>query len=379
MLLATLLWACLWDSDTIRAEAKGLPEVLQIITGRFERNPPLYYEMRLARAAARITAEPDDLEAYDDAGVSADRLGRGDEAIAWMGRKAERLDAMERSGIDAARVKDHRYRYLANLGTFHIHRWVRAGGDREDLADAERARELIRAAIEMNPDAHFGREKYQLMAIEWLIDPTQEDRFAEPGWLMIPERELRDHPREAVRGLTGLIALGNAWESVDVFAVLIRALEQDGDRNVLATLAWRRATELVGEGKRSLHPQASFLPSPRTPPTLYKPDELEDQFQFLRREAEDWHAARTAYMMERLEAGRHPDTDPEFWADFHDDGPPRLRKPVSIFTIILTAIGAALAAVVAGIVWLLVRRWRRNRPVEAIVITGEELARGGDL
>ena len=41
--------ACLWDRDTPADEAKGMPEVVAVLTGRFERNPPLFYEMRLAR------------------------------------------------------------------------------------------------------------------------------------------------------------------------------------------------------------------------------------------------------------------------------------------------------------------------------------------
>src|SRR5262245_54257239 len=81
------LWACLWDRDTLAAEARGIPDIIQVITGRFERNPPLYYEMRLKRATARIADHPDDLEAYDDAGVACDRLGLGDEAIGWMEKK----------------------------------------------------------------------------------------------------------------------------------------------------------------------------------------------------------------------------------------------------------------------------------------------------
>jgi hypothetical protein len=48
-LLATLLLsllpaaalACLWDHDTLRYEAKGLPGVIEITTGRFDRFPPL--------------------------------------------------------------------------------------------------------------------------------------------------------------------------------------------------------------------------------------------------------------------------------------------------------------------------------------------------
>ena len=48
--------ACLWDTDTLSAEAKGIPDIVQVITGRFERNPPLYYELRLKRATAAIEA-----------------------------------------------------------------------------------------------------------------------------------------------------------------------------------------------------------------------------------------------------------------------------------------------------------------------------------
>jgi hypothetical protein len=71
-----------------------LPEVIEVIAGRFERNPPLYYEMRLERAKGRIARDPLDLPAFDDAGVACDRLGRGDEAIAWMAQKKAALDAM---------------------------------------------------------------------------------------------------------------------------------------------------------------------------------------------------------------------------------------------------------------------------------------------
>lgn len=35
-------------------------------------------------------------------------------------------------------------------------------------------------------------------------------------------------------------------------------------------------------------------------------------------------------MMERLTAGCHPDTDPTFWNDWHDPGPPVVRDPRDI-------------------------------------------------
>jgi tetratricopeptide (TPR) repeat protein len=89
--------ACLWDRDTPADEARGMPEVVAVLTGRFARNPPLYYEMRLARVTARLRDHPGDLAAYDDAGVACDRLGRGDEAIAWMEKKRAQLETLDAS------------------------------------------------------------------------------------------------------------------------------------------------------------------------------------------------------------------------------------------------------------------------------------------
>ena len=134
--------ACLWDRDTPADEARGLPEVVAVLTGRFERNPPLFYEMRLERVTDHLQSHPEDLAAYDDAGVACDRLGRGDEAISWMEKKRAQLD-----GLDASRpeVKEQLYRYHANLGTFLVHRWVQARGrsdeDRRGEGGARRDRQ----------------------------------------------------------------------------------------------------------------------------------------------------------------------------------------------------------------------------------------------
>src|SRR5206468_4198555 len=46
--------ACIWDSDTLDRELKKFPGIEQVITGRFERNPPLYYQMRLTRASQEV-------------------------------------------------------------------------------------------------------------------------------------------------------------------------------------------------------------------------------------------------------------------------------------------------------------------------------------
>ena len=332
--------ACLWDRDTPSEEAKGLPEVVAVLAGRFERNPPLYYEMRLVRVTADLQSRPEDLGAYDDAGVACDRLGRGDEAIAWMDKKRERLDRLDGSRPE---VKEHRYRYHANLGTFLVHRWVRLGGDRTKLDDVKRSRGEIAAAIEINPNAHFGREKYQLKAIEWIINPPGAAGSTYlPNLLGLTPQPLGDleDPKvadDAVRGLAGLIVLGNAWESVDIFHALNIALQHDtlgyarsweGGRNTLAYLAWLRCRELIDAGKSSMLPDApkgeglkSLLPRPNF---VDAEGLLDPAFVKLRADADAWQTTRTAFMTKRLNAGRHPDTDPEFWHGYTERPAPGL-------------------------------------------------------
>ena len=325
--------ACLWDRDTPAAEAIGMPEVVAVLTGRFERNPPLYYEMRLARVTLHLQSRPDDLAAYDDAGVACDRLGLGDEAISWMARKRVELEKLDASRPE---VQEHRYRYHANLGTFLVHRWASQGADRARIDEVEAACDQIAKALEINPDAHFGREKYQLQAMQWIVNPPRADssQFL-PNFLdwdfhdIYGESTEPEEADEAVRGLTGLIVLGNAWESVDVFHALNVALQRNslgfergryGGRNSLAYFAWLRCVELVDSG------QGSFLPDApkgeKLKRLLHRPDFtkadllLDPAFRQLRTEADAWHTERVAFMLRRLDAGRHPDTDSRFWEGY---------------------------------------------------------------
>lgn len=140
-------FACLWDTDTLANEAKGLPEVVQVVTGRFERNPPLFYEMRLKRVTAELDREPGLLGDYDDAAVACDRLSRDDDSIVWMQKKRARLEKMDRTEPEN---KNHWYRYYANIGTFRAHRWLQAGADRKRIVEVKEARAEIAKAIEIN-------------------------------------------------------------------------------------------------------------------------------------------------------------------------------------------------------------------------------------
>ena len=51
-----------------------------------------------------------------------------------------------------------------------------------------------------------------------------------------------------------------------------------------------------------------------------------DGFVRLRRDADAWHAARTAFMLRLLREGRHPDTDRDFWNGYTWTPVPDLPK-----------------------------------------------------
>lgn len=369
----SLSFACAWDRDTLEAEAKGIPEVMHIITGRFERNPDLFYEMRLKRVTQEIAQHPDQLELYDDAGVASDRLQRGDEAIAWMHKKQA---AMQNWQGDAKTLKEHRYRYLANQGTFIAHRWLRSGADRKRIGEMKQARDMIAAAIKLNPDAHFGREKYQLKMMEWIIAPPDvkkddilpsiADTFHSNS---SPEPEII---ADAVKGLSGIIVLGDAWQSVDTFYALSLLLQQYEDRNYVAFQAWLRAEELIKAGKRSVLPTAAQGEALLADLQRYSLVEGQvsndkkqrEKFKQLRANANQWQVQRNDYMIERLKAGRHPDTDKEFWNEWQEPPLPSLYIETPNDAFFTQVKWGALAAVIAIIsLWYGLVQWHKKRKV----------------
>jgi hypothetical protein len=282
-----------------------------------------------------------------------------------MDKKKAQLDTLADS--DASK-KQHLYRYLSNQGTIYYHRWLKNGASRKDLADVQKALDLLAEAIRVNPQAHFGREKYQVMAMEWILKPQKElitidvssdgggDTFnVIPGFIKdVSKRDealLKRYP-DAARGLAGLIALGSSWENVDVFHNLALVLRLLHGKVALSAMASLRTAELIAQGKKSLYPSssdssglgfplASYHFEPRNwkeiqrlfgPITRQQYKEMkgktniEKEYSVLRKEAEDWHSARTVYMMAQLQAGKHPDTHPDFWSQFQEPAQPYLER-----------------------------------------------------
>lgn len=392
---ATPARACIWDDDSLRTEALGLPGLTEIITGRFDRFPPLYYEMRLARSRAELDADRHNWNAYDNAGVSCDRLGLHDEAVELLRLKLERL---RKAGIDAHSTdpesRNHYYRACANLGTLLAHRWIKVGRVKQDISDLREGRDWISKAIEVNPDAHFGREKYQLLAMDWLIEGYQSVSAGEDSETAsrpaphLFENEFRSsfgfaqntlakNFPDAANGLSGLIALGNAWESVDIFYALAIAMDDRGDAS-LAYLASLRCRELINTGGKSLHPRGAQdhytfeldVTEPGFASTMQ--DEVALYYRDARSEADVWRSARNTYVLARLAEGKHPDTHPDFWDGFVEpSAPPELPGglawEITSFPRTTTqALYVFVASITAGpIVLFFAIRWIARRAIRS--------------
>ena len=389
--LCTSASACLndRDSDSLATQAKGLPDVVNVITGRFERNPPLFYEMRIQRVAGELARTPEKLPLYDDIAVALDKVKRDDEAIAWMEKKRARLKSL--NAKDPA-VHEQWYRYYANTGTFYVHRWLRKGADRNHMEPVKKARDYIARAIELKPNAHFGREKYQLMVMKWIIDPynhsgLQTDRQHRTLTLVeymdnnLPEGSAGD----AVTGLSGIIVLGNAWESVDIFSALGRYLNSTADKIALTRMADCRVKELIDHGGISLNPDSekgdelyarlieSDLSAFDNGMSEQNKNTVDKVYQQLRIDAGAWQKERIDFMMPRLRASRHSDTDPHFWDGYHERPMPSIETPWyphaqearDAIDNLERAVVAIFCVLLGGLIAIIRFFRRRRRAVEA--------------
>jgi hypothetical protein len=198
------------------------------------------------------------------------------------------------------------------------------------IAEMQRARDDISRALKIKPNAHFNREKYQLMAMEWII-ATKKSHSTEAFSDFIAEQKNAGIGEKAVQGMSGLVVLGNAWESADIFEALASELGTL-HRSNFGYLAQLRCRELLASGRRSFSPDVDGMtqyPLSHLYPAPGNTLLLEAKYRELRSEADAWQKRRTDYMMVRLRSGRHPDTDATFWNDYHETPAPSLDPPWS--------------------------------------------------
>ena len=345
--LAVPCAACINDRDTLAQEVaaqkdgtNGLPSVARAITGHFDRNPPLYYSMRLERVAQELKKTPARLDLYDDAGAAADRLGRSREALEWMARKKQQLETQK---LDAQTRREHEYRYLANAGTFHAHLWLREGANRQNTAQLQTGRNMIAQAVKLKPDAHFGRERYQLLLMEWILNPPAPPQNGDMArdFLNLTamnqddgENRLKDSSHsDALTGLVGLIVLGDAWASFDVYHALMQGAAAQGN-SPLAILAFQRCRELADNGAKSFAPRRANDVHPliwrlNRPQTIENEKDIRRKYFELRADAIERREQRDSFMIQKMQKGQHPDTHPHFWNGWSEPAAPDYSIPDS--------------------------------------------------
>jgi hypothetical protein len=144
-----------------------------VIHERYPWHGPAYFEERNRLARKGIKEEeskgdgkptPRYWDLVDDLAVGLDRIGKHEEAVTMMRDKLQRQQALGMTGRDL-------YSSYANLGTLLI-LWQIDEGFGDKAKAKERVGEsidLIHKAVEVKPDAHFGREMWQSVLEEFLL------------------------------------------------------------------------------------------------------------------------------------------------------------------------------------------------------------------
>jgi tetratricopeptide (TPR) repeat protein len=158
--------ACMWDSTTLWTEKRRHPDLAKTVLGEPEKAEPAG---PLRERIEKLTKERRENEPmwWNDLAVAHMKLGELKEAVALLESVTNRF------------AND--YGIHANLGTaYHLM-------GRYQEAEKEIARDL-----EINPDAHFGLEKYHLALLQYLVrDEAYKSRHVYVDEFTVPFLESR--------------------------------------------------------------------------------------------------------------------------------------------------------------------------------------------
>lgn len=313
--LPAIAVACLWDYDTLKQERYRFPSTLELVTGKFLRHSKEFYEWRIQDRLYKLAADPSNLGYHDDLAVAYEKTGQHEKAIETM--------------LAKEKIKPGLYETYSNLGTFHI----LAG-------DLEAGLPYIDKALAINPDAHFGRERYQ----KWLVEYALEKR--KDGKLIFPLRpNLHEMPsgqgftdfqlflkqrlgkeqlteadlQQAVTGVLGMMRFANHANPLLLEALgdLLGSQHRPTiDAKRLATRAYLKAAYEVKDraaqqGYRKLAEQALWMQTPdsKTRGQLHLTD-LASEFDAELADAEKWYAELREREISWIRDGN--DADAEF-------------------------------------------------------------------
>ena len=315
--------ACLWDSDTIKMERSRFPTTLELITGKFLRHSPEFYEWRIRDRLKKLESNPNDPRLLDDLAVAYDKTGQHDKAIETMERQEKHNPG--------------RYETAANLGTFYFHSGKLDAG----IPHIDRA-------LAINPDAHFGREKYQNLLVQYVIerreggplnlpltrlefpgekklddagryDFTTHDTFADFLKKGGPQSLPREEREAAVKGILGMMKFGK-HDSPVLLEALGSVLVDEGhdgphDAKLLAARAYLKASYEVPDGParrayRLLADYALMMQTrARDSQEQIKLEPVEAEFQKELAEARDWYADLRERELSWIRDGKDPEAE----------------------------------------------------------------------
>lgn len=227
-----VLLGCLWDSDTLAMERRQFPTALELITGKFLRHSEGFYRWRANDRRAKLKQQPGDPRLLDDLAVAYDKLGEHEKAIELL---------QPTQGLNA-----QRYETQANLGTFYIH-----------AGKLEKGARHIELALEINPDAHFGRERYQKWLVEYVLQQraagrelplsasTQPPHTTRGFALYLEKAAAAPKFADGVKGVLGMMRFGNHRSPVLLEALGDLLVASEGNSRLLASRAYLRASQLT--------------------------------------------------------------------------------------------------------------------------------------
>ncbi len=312
--LSSVAVACMWDYDTIRMERTRFPGTLELITGKFLRHSPEFYHWRIANRLKRLETDPTNVALLDDLAVAYDKTGQHEKAIA--------------TAIATEKLQPGRYETAANLGTFFFH----AGKLEDGLPHIDRA-------LKINPNAHFGREKYQRLLVEYVIerrnggplklplakvkdveqlDLSRSDAFGSFLMRKNPRLSLTsDEVAEAIKGVTGMMKFGKHDSPVllEVLGTLLPQIAQPKtDAKLLAARAFLKASYAVPEGParvayRDMAANALYMQTPRDAMVQISLEQVEGDFRKELTEAEAWYAALHERELSWIRDGKDPEAE----------------------------------------------------------------------
>ncbi len=310
LLLPVSVCACLWDHDTLKQERSRFPSTLELITGKFLRHSPEFYAWRIQDRQAKLDAGSSNPGLYDDLAVAYQMTGDTAKAIAVMEAK-EKLHP----GL---------YETYSNRGTFHI----LAGDFEAGLPDIDRA-------LAINPDAHFGREKFQKWLVEYAMTRRKDGKIVFPMCALEDQRVDRNAtfvaflakrhgverigPAErqaAVKGVLGMMRFANYRNPLLLEALGELLHDHDGgwDAKHLSARAYLQASyQVEGPAREAYCKLAEASLNMQTPRQgeyrSMKLAEIEPAFQAELADAEKWYAELKTREVDWIAKGLNADAE----------------------------------------------------------------------